>query len=111
MDKLPASKLQQMSKDRQLALYKREGGSREKYLRIAELMKENDMGIVEATNTMLKEFGLSPSASTTFYSFGGKQSQWLYASPVMKKQDPELFKFLNNKITDYNIKKVNNQNY
>lgn len=105
MDKLPASKLQQMSKDRQLALYKREGGSREKYLRIAELMKENDMGIVEATNTMLKEFGLSPSASTTFYSFGGKQSQWLYASPVMKKQDPELFKFLNNKITDYNIKK------
>ena len=87
--------------------------AKERYKRIKEIMEEENLPVNTATAQMLEELGLNPAGSSTFFTeysnirnFKGRDyetgSTWFTHKDKMKKEDPELFKFFDEKIDDYN---------
>ena len=100
--------------------YMKEGGTRDKYLKIKEYMDQG-LDLISATKEMKKDFNTSTEYSKFYstnvnqlYKIGpkrfnknykkkntGKNSVWLNNKDLMKKYDPELYNFFDNKINQY----------
>ena len=97
--------------------------AKERYKRIKEIMEEENLPVNTATTQMLEELGLNPSAASTFFkeysnirNIKGREvktgSTWFSHKDKMKKEDPKLFKFFDEKINNYNqayAKKLENR--
>jgi len=86
---------------------------KERYKRIKEIMEEKNVPINTATRQMLEELGLNPIGISAYYRdysrtrfLRGREvktgSTWFTHKDRMKKEDPELFEFINKQVNDYN---------